>query len=115
MESTAATVPLSDLQPGEIARVVRIGGRCELRRRFLEMGFTPGEEIVVERVAPLGDPVEFVIRGYHISLRKEEARDIHVRRAGYAEREGWGRRRCRRDGECGGRGRRHGRRRWRIW
>ena len=69
---------LGDLQPGQRARILRVGGRGRARRRFMEMGLVQGETILVERVAPLGDPVEFLVKGYHVSLRREDARHIEV-------------------------------------
>jgi Fe2+ transport system protein FeoA len=48
------------------------------RHRFLEMGFVRGERIQVQRVAPLGDPVEYVIKGYHLALRKRDAANVIV-------------------------------------
>jgi Fe2+ transport system protein FeoA len=71
-------VPLSELKPKERGTIVKVGGDGPVRRRILDMGVVPGTEVEVVRVAPLGDPVEFLIRGYHLSLRKEEARDIFV-------------------------------------
>ena len=70
--------PLSELKPGQRGRVVKVGGSGAIHRRILDMGVVPGAEIEVERVAPLADPVEFKLLGYHLSLRKEEARNIHV-------------------------------------
>ena len=69
---------LSDLTPGQRARIVRVGGRGRVRRRYMEMGLVNGETILVERVAPLGDPVEFLIKGYHLSLRRSDAQHIEV-------------------------------------
>lgn len=69
---------LGDLQPGQRARILRVGGRGRARRRFMEMGLVHGETILVERVAPLGDPVEFLVKGYHVSLRRDDARQIEV-------------------------------------
>ena len=74
----AETKLLADLKPGQRGRVVRVGGSGAIHRRILDMGVVPGAEIEVERVAPLGDPVEFKLLGYHLSLRKEEARNVHV-------------------------------------
>jgi Fe2+ transport system protein FeoA len=71
-------VSLRELTPGQSATIVRVGGASALRRRFVEMGFVPGEVIHVERVAPLGDPVAFRIKGYRLSLRREEAAVIEV-------------------------------------
>jgi ferrous iron transport protein A len=110
----SAVVPLSELEPGEKAHIVRVRGFGPMRRRFMEMGLVPGEKIVVERVAPLGDPIEFLVKGYHLSLRRREARHIKVTREGYAE--GRGRRWRRGGGPCPrGRGGRRGGRKWRIW
>lgn len=71
-------VPLSQLKPGQRATVVRVGGNRQVRRRYLEMGFVRGETILVQRVAPLGDPVEYVVKGYHLSLRRADADQILV-------------------------------------
>jgi Fe2+ transport system protein FeoA len=66
------------LRPGQKATIIRIGGTSALRRRFVEMGIVKGETILIERHAPLGDPVEYFIKGYHLALRKEEAAHIEV-------------------------------------
>jgi Fe2+ transport system protein FeoA len=71
-------VPLSSLIPGQQGLIVRVGGHANLRRRLLEMGLVRGETISVERVAPLGDPIEFTIKGYHLSLRRRDAVNIEV-------------------------------------
>jgi ferrous iron transport protein A len=72
------TVPLSSLSPGQQGTIVRVGGHASLRRRLLEMGLVRGETIGVERVAPLGDPIEFTVKGYHLSLRRGDAANIEV-------------------------------------
>ena len=69
---------LSELKEGQRAIVVRIGGESLLRRRILEMGILKGTEVRVEKYAPLKDPMELVVKGYHISLRVEEAARILV-------------------------------------
>jgi Fe2+ transport system protein FeoA len=69
---------LSELKEGQRATVVRIGGESLLRRRILEMGILKGAEVRVEKYAPLKDPMELVVKGYHISLRVEEAARILV-------------------------------------
>jgi len=69
---------LSELRPGEHARVVRIGAEAHVRRRILDMGVTPGTEVCVKGVAPLGDPMKLLVKGYDLSLRKEEAAGIFV-------------------------------------
>ena len=66
------------LRPGQSAVITRIGGASALRRRFIEMGIVKGETILIERSAPLGDPIEYFIKGYHLALRKEEAAQIEV-------------------------------------
>lgn len=73
------TIPLSQLRPGQRATIVHVGGNGAIRRRFIEMGIVTGEMVLVERVAPLGDPVEYLIKGYHLSLRREEASQIRVK------------------------------------
>jgi Fe2+ transport system protein FeoA len=71
---------LSELKQGESARIVKIGGNGALRRRILEMGIIKDSMIYVEKYAPLKDPVELIVKGYHISLRVEEATQITVER-----------------------------------
>lgn len=66
------------LRPGQKATIIRINGESALRRRFVEMGIVKGETILIERNAPMGDPVEYFIKGYHLALRKEEAAQIEV-------------------------------------
>lgn len=69
---------LKDLKPGEQGTVVSVGSKGAVRRRIMDMGVTPGTVIKVIKVAPLGDPVEVNIRGYELSLRKDEAQQIIV-------------------------------------
>ncbi|MFZ2938310.1 MAG: FeoA family protein [Candidatus Omnitrophota bacterium] len=69
---------LSDLKPRDKAKVKRIAGHGQLRRKLLDMGLVPGSELEVLRVAPLGDPVEVRIKGYNLSLRKEEAKQVFI-------------------------------------
>jgi Fe2+ transport system protein FeoA len=72
------SIQLHLLQPGQKATITKINGNSALRRRFIEMGIVKGETILIERHAPLGDPVEYFIKGYHLALRKEEAAQIDV-------------------------------------
>jgi Fe2+ transport system protein FeoA len=72
------TKPLNELKPKEKGKIIKVGGGGALRRRSLDMGVIPGAEVEVERVAPFGDPIEIKIKGYHLSLRKEEAANIFV-------------------------------------
>ena len=70
--------PLSCLNVGESGVIAKVEGEIPLKRRILEMGAVPGTEVVVERVAPFGDPIDIKLKGYHLSLRKEEAEKILV-------------------------------------
>lgn len=75
---TPIGIPLSNLRPGQRGTILRIGGNRTVRRRYMEMGFVRGEDVLVERVAPLGDPIEYLIKGYHLSLRHADAGHIMV-------------------------------------
>ena len=70
--------PLSELDPDERGIIIRVGGSGDIRRRLLDMGVVTGTEVEVERVAPLGDPVQIKIKGYSLALRKKEAEKIQV-------------------------------------
>lgn len=69
---------LDQVAPGQRTRIARLVGSGALRRRLMDMGILPGVEIEVLRAAPLGDPLEYKLRGYHLSLRKAEAQQIEV-------------------------------------
>lgn len=69
---------LHELKPGEKGKIAKVAGGGGIHRRLLDMGLVSGSEVEVERVAPLGDPIEIKIKGYHLSLRKEEASNIQV-------------------------------------
>lgn len=69
---------LKDLKPGQEGIVVSIGEKGATRRRIMDMGVTPGAVVKVIKVAPLGDPIEINIRGYELSLRKDEASQISI-------------------------------------
>jgi len=71
---------LSSLCAGETARVVGVGGDDDVRRRLLEMGLTPGAIVRIVRFAPLGDPIELALRGYRLSVRRDEAKVVSVMR-----------------------------------
>jgi ferrous iron transport protein A len=68
----------AELRVGERARVVRVDGMDEISMRLLEMGLTPGVELELLGKAPLGDPLEFELRGYRLSVRIAEARRVAV-------------------------------------
>ncbi len=78
MTTEAAPMTLGDVRVGQRATIVRVGGEKAARRRLLDMGLVNGETVTVERVAPMGDPIEVLIKGYHLSLRKQEASQITV-------------------------------------
>ncbi len=70
---------LRDLKPGQEGVVVAIAAAGSMKRRIMDMGITPGVKMRVIKVAPLGDPIEVNVRGYELSLRKEEAQQIEMR------------------------------------
>ena len=69
---------LSELKVGTPSKVVRIDGADEIAFRLLEMGLTPGVSISLVGAAPLGDPLEYELRGYRLSLRKSEAARVEI-------------------------------------
>lgn len=69
---------LSELKKGEKARIIKIGKIGELKKRLIEMGITPGEIILFDRNAPLGDPQEFLVKENGISIRKEDSKNIEI-------------------------------------
>lgn len=77
---------LSDYTQGQRGNIVRVHGSDESRRRMSEMGFIRGTEVVVVKDAPLGDPVEYLVKGYHVSLRRDQAARILMDRPGMERR-----------------------------
>jgi len=69
---------LADMKIGQTARVATVDGVDEISIRLLEMGLTPGVEIKLLGTAPLGDPLEFELRGYRLSIRKSEALRVAI-------------------------------------
>ena len=69
---------LRDVKIGQTVKVVKLHGEGAVKRRIMDMGITRGTESYVRKVAPLGDPVEVTIRGYELSLRKEDATMVEV-------------------------------------
>ncbi|MEF9866047.1 MAG: FeoA family protein [Oscillospiraceae bacterium] len=68
-----------DLLPlGQKSKIISVGGEGVLRRRLLDMGLTPKTDIMVRKIAPMGDPIELHLRGYELTLRLEDARNITV-------------------------------------
>ncbi len=78
VQNLPTRVFLHELKVGQRGIIVRVGGRGLIRRRMMDMGLVTGAEVKVVRVAPLGDPVEFEVKGYSLSLRKSEARNVTV-------------------------------------
>jgi len=69
---------LKQAKVGETVNVVKLTGQGAVKRRIMDMGITKGVEIFIRKVAPLGDPVEVTVRGYELSLRKDDASMIEV-------------------------------------
>lgn len=69
---------LDQLPLGQSAKVLKLTGAAAVRRRLMEMGITPAATIEAIRWAPLGDPLDVKIRGYHLSLRREEAAAVEI-------------------------------------
>ena len=70
---------LREVKVGETVKVVKLTGEGPVKRRIMDMGITKGVSIYVRKVAPLGDPIEVTVRGYELSLRKEDAAMIDVK------------------------------------
>lgn len=69
---------LNQVKAGNVATVMKIHGEGALRRRVMDMGITKGVEVLVRKVAPLGDPMEVTVRGYELTIRKHDAEIIEV-------------------------------------
>ena len=69
---------LNELKAGQSGRVERVGGEGALRQHFLDMGVIPGVEITLVRLAPMGDPMEFRLHGYELTLRVADAQNIEI-------------------------------------
>ena len=71
---------LNELEIGERAIIKKVGGEGVLRRRLLDMGLTPRTEVMIRKVAPMGDPIELHLRGYELTIRIDDAKNIDVER-----------------------------------
>jgi Fe2+ transport system protein FeoA len=80
--TAGASLSLDRLAVGGQGRIVAVTGETRLRRRLLEMGLSPGVMVTCVRRAPLGDPIEFQVRGYHLSLRANQAALVAVHGGG---------------------------------
>mgnify|MGYP000272029349 FL=1 len=69
---------LRDVSVGQTVKVTRLNGDGPVKRRIMDMGITKGVSVTVQKVAPLGDPIELTVRGYQLSLRKADAEMIEV-------------------------------------
>lgn len=69
---------LDQLQPGYSARIIEVRGDDEAADRLMEMGLVEETEVKIIKFAPLGDPIEITVRGYHLTLRKAEAKNVEV-------------------------------------
>ncbi len=69
---------LREAKVGSTVNVVKLNGEGPVKRRIMDMGITKGTEIFIRKVAPLGDPVEITVRGYELSLRKEDAQLVEI-------------------------------------
>jgi ferrous iron transport protein A len=69
---------LQDVKPGETVRVSKLHGQGPMKRRIMDMGITRDAEILVRKAAPLGDPIEVMVRGYELSLRKADIDIIEI-------------------------------------
>ena len=72
---------LSELKPGESAVITKVGGSGSLRQHFLDMGLIPDAKLTLIKLAPMGDPMEFMVHGYELSIRKDDASEIDCERA----------------------------------
>ena len=69
---------MDQLQPKQSAFIKAVGGDGALRHHLLDMGLTPGTEVTLQKIAPMGDPVQMELRGYELTLRRDEARKIEL-------------------------------------
>ena len=72
------TTRLSHLAPGQAARILEISGMGIIRRRMMDLGLVAGTTIQALRTAPMNDPVEYLVRGYHLAIRRRDAEGIAV-------------------------------------
>lgn len=72
--------PLSEFKEGERGKIKKITGDGILKKRLMEMGFTRGTELEVVKYAPLTDPIECVLKGYHVSIRRDEAQHVIMKK-----------------------------------
>ncbi|HHV32854.1 MAG: ferrous iron transport protein A [Ruminococcaceae bacterium] len=72
---------LNELRIGSKSRIIAVNGQGALRRRLLDMGLTPHTEVMVRKKAPMGDPIELQLRGYELTIRLDDAKNIEIEEA----------------------------------
>ena len=70
---------IDDLKIGQSGIIDAVGGEGPLRLRFLDMGLIPGTRVVLQKIAPMGDPIQIQVRGYELTIRREDARKMRLR------------------------------------
>ena len=70
---------LAELKEGQRAVLTDIGGEGALRQHFLDMGLIPGTKVTLQKIAPMGDPIQIQVRGYELTIRREDARKIALK------------------------------------
>ena len=70
---------IDDLQIGQSGTIRQVGGEGALRLRFLDMGLIPGTKVTLQKVAPMGDPIQLLVRGYELTIRREDAVQIALK------------------------------------
>lgn len=70
---------IDDLRVGQSGVIDRVGGEGPLRLRFLDMGLIPGTQVTLQKIAPMGDPIQIQVRGYELTIRREDARQITLK------------------------------------
>lgn len=72
------SMTLNELKPGQVGKVVKLNGTGKIKYRIVDMGIIPGTIILIKRFAPFGDPIQINLRGYELSIRKNEAKNIEI-------------------------------------
>ena len=70
---------IDDLKIGQSGTISQVGGAGPLRLRFLDMGLIPGTKVQLQKIAPMGDPIQIRLRGYELTIRREDARQITLK------------------------------------
>lgn len=73
-------ITINDLSVGAEGTITEVGGEGVLRLRFLDMGLIPGTKVKIQKIAPLGDPIQILIRGYELTIRRDDASKILVKK-----------------------------------